>query len=60
MFVSFNSNYTPHTCTREVRDAESMSDSEDTEEAFDVRSDDHRKHTTEKRLLPCVLFIDSW
>jgi len=48
------------TCIHEVRDAESMYSSDAIGEAFDVGSDGHMKHTTEKRLRPCVLFINSW
>ena len=47
-----------HTRTNEERDDESMSGSEDIEGVFVVGADGKRKHTTEKRLFLCMLFID--
>ena len=49
-----------YVCTHEVRDTESIFDSENIKAVFDVGSCGQRKHTTENHLLPCVLFIDSW
>lgn len=51
---------TTTTYLHEVRDANSMYDSADVKEVFDVETDDQKKQTTEKRLIPfVVLIIDS-
>lgn len=43
-----------------MRDAKFISSNLEIEEAFVIRNDGQRKETAEKRLLRCVLFIDSW
>lgn len=42
-----------------MRYAAPMPDNEDTEEVFEVESGGQREHIMEKRLLFCVMFIDS-